>query len=315
MSMTTNKAPYVAPSGWESEHTKDLDLTTEQLVLDLNPIQYPNALALSTNQMTRELPLQDDLTHISYPVSRAKEQVLITGSITFTELQEQLPSITHTDMLVYFGISNLYNEGNTSFTPQMVWRMMKGNPKARVTDNQKKLVIESIDKMRKMLVDINVTAELVNLYKKGEKGKSMTLNENLLYLRKATVVIQGREQEGYQLLSQPVLDRYSRALKHIGYVKRDLIESTGGVEDGLLNKYMVERLIGMKNAKSGLHSRRILLTNVYERMDLKNLSRHKKMQVRNKIEDLLNSWQQKDEIKGYEFVMKSGAYHAVDLEI
>ena len=218
-------------------------------------------------------------------------------------------------MLVYFGISNLYNEGNTSFTPQVVWRMMKGDPKARVTDNQKKLVIESIDKMRQMLVDIDVTAEFVDLYKKGEKGTPMTLNENLLYLRKATVVVQGREQEGYQLLSQPVLDRYSRALKHIGYVERDLIESTGGVEDGLLNKYMVERLIGMKNAKSGLRSRRILLTNVYERMDLENPSRHKKMQVRNKIEGLLNSWQQKDEIKGYEFVRKNGAYHAVDLDI
>lgn len=313
--MTNKQSPYLTPSEWENEQPEELDLTAEQLVLDLNPIQYPNALTLSTNQMTRELPLQDDLTHISYPVSRAKEQVLITGSITFTELQEQLPSLTHTDMLVYFGISNLYNEGNTSFTPQMVWRMMKGNPKARVTKNQKELVTESIDKMRQMLVDIDVTAEFIDLYKKGEKGTPMTLNENLLYLRKATVVIQGREQDGYQLLQQPVLDRYSRALKHIGYVERDLIESTGGVEDGLLNKYMVERLIGMKNAKSGLHSKRILLTNVYERMDLENPSRHKKMQVRNKIEDLLNSWQQKDEIKGYKFLKKSGAFYAVELEL
>lgn len=313
--MTNKQSPYLTPSEWENEQADELELTAEQLVLDLNPIQYPNALTLSTNQMTRELPLQDDLTHISYPVSRAKEQVLITGSITFTELQEQLPSLTHTDMLVYFGISNLYNEGHTSFTPQMVWRMMKGNPKARVTPKQKKIVIESIDKMRQMLVDIDVTAEFIDLYKKGEKGTPMTLNENLLYLRKATVVIQGQEQEGYQLLSQPVLDRYSRALKHIGYVERDLIESTGGVEDGLLNKYMIERLIGMKNAKSGLHSKRILLNNVYERMDLENPSRHKKMQVRNKIEDLLNSWQQKGEIKGYEFLKKSGAFYAVELDI
>jgi len=303
------------PNTWKDEQVEETEQTAEQLVLDLNPIQYPDALTLSTNQMTRELPLQDDLTHISYPVSQEKERVLITGSITFTELQEQLPTLTHTDMLVYYGVSNLYNEGNRSFTPQMVWRMMKGNPKARVTPKQKEQVTESIDKMRQMLIDIDVTAEYIDLYKKGEKGTPMTLNENLLYIRKATVVIQGREQEGYQLLQQPVLDRYSRALKHIGYIERDLIESTGGVEDGLLNKYMVERLIGMKNAKSGLHSKRILLTNVYEKMDLENPSRHKKMQVRNKIEDLLNSWQQKGEIKSYEFIKKSGAFYAVELDI
>lgn len=311
MNMTDNNLPYRAPSGWEEEEHNG---TVEQLVLDLNPIQYPEIMALSTNQITRELPMQDDLTHISYPVSR-KSNVFITGSITFAELQEQLPTLTHTDMLVYFGISNLYNEGNTRFTPQMVWRMMKGNPKARVTPNQKEIVVESIDKMRQMLVDIDVTAEFIDLYKKDEVGNPIRLNENLLYLRKATVIIQGKEQDGYQLLAQPVLDRYSRELRQIGYIERNLIESTGGVEDALLNKYMAERLIGMKNNKSGLHSKRILLSKVYEKMDLDDPNRKKRSQVKTKIEGLLNSWKQKGEIKSYEFVMKNGAYHAVDLDI
>ncbi|MDT9702376.1 hypothetical protein, partial [Streptomyces sp. P17] len=92
------------------------------------------------------------------------------------------------------------------------------------------------------------------------------------------------------VLAHPVLDRYSRDLKQITHYERELIESTGGVEDALLNKYIAERIGGMKNNKNRIASNRILLTSIYTAMDIEEPTKFKRSQIKDKVDALLTTW-------------------------
>lgn len=303
-----NRNQLATPYTWETGNETSNE--TEQLTLNL--INYPANVVFHTNRLSRELPTQKDITEISYQVSNHGNSGQITGSITFEDLKEQLPTIDHTDMLIYVGVSRLYEAGYTGFTPQLVWRYATSNKQARVTKKQRELVAERLDKMMTMVITVDVTAEYVDTYKKTD-APTVELSENLLYLRKTKVTLQGRKQEGYALLAHPILDRYSRDLNQITYYERDLIESAGGVEDALLTKYIAERIAGMKNDKNNIASNRILLTRIYTAMDVKEPNKYKRSQIKDKLEQLLKTWKNKEEIKGYKFIKKGRAWYGVDI--
>ena len=295
---------FITPNEWQN--------ILEQEQLTLNLVSYPATMAFHTNRLTRELPTQKDIANIDYQVSNRKNSGHITGSITFEDVKEQLPTIDHTDMLIYLGVSRLFEAGYVGFTPQLVWRYATGNKDARVTPKQRELVADRLDKMMRMVITIDVTAEYVDTYKKVE-APTVELSENLLYLKKRKVTLQGRQQEGYVVLAHPVLDRYSRDLRHITYYERDLIESTGGVEDALLTKYIAERIAGMKNNKNKIASNRILLTSIYTAMDVETPTKFKRSQIKDKVDALLTTWADKNEITGHKFVKQGRAWHAVDI--
>lgn len=289
-----------------------LDAGIEPPEITQNLIEYPDAMLLHTTQLGRELPKQLNLFDINFPLSRRKDSARITGSITMQEVYDQLPNLTHEDMLFYIGISRLWNEGYKSFTPQLVYRYAIANKSARVTAKQKQQVVDSLNKMRSMYLTIDVTPEYVGMYKKMDIEEIM-LDENLVYIRGAKVTMQGRTYEGYELLKQPVLDRYAQDLKQVTYFTRDLLEGSGGTEDALLNKYMAERLASMENSRNSMASNRILLTSIYEAMDVHTPNKDKRRKIKNKIDSLLASWKNKGRITTYEFVKKGKAFHAVDI--
>ena len=110
------------------------------------------------------------------------------------------------DRSVFDAVCSLFYSGTVYFTASTVFKTMTGKgPDAKVTESQRKAVTESIEKCRYCNITIDFSQEstyypeLKNI--NGDPAATASFSENLLNLRRMTIMVNGKKVEGWR--SQP----------------------------------------------------------------------------------------------------------------
>lgn len=275
----------------------------EEEAINLNFEGYPDKALFHTALLSRDLPLlmQEDKEQPNlFNIKRRERSKDFIGTITIDEIIEN-NNISPLDMVHYLGVCRLFDNGTRTFTPGMLVRSTYIDNKKTVTENQRNEAIESVNKLMRTVIDIDVSEDYRAYHMIG-KDEELFLGENMLHARRARLRhSNGSISWGYEILRQPVLDVHAFNLKQIDRLDNELVETSGGKEDLLLTNYLSIRLAGLMNNKNKI-SNTILLETVYKHMDIKEPNRQKRAQIRNKIEGRLTEWEDKEIIKSYEFL-------------
>lgn len=246
----------------------------------------------------------------------------ITNTVMLDDTQELAGYLTPYDLQVYNGICTVaesirhskgYTEGQPIvFTAKQVYEAFTGSkkdykPSPTAIENVKK----HIRLMRSSLVSINWTqhAELNGL--DAKRGDYIVTNENLLYIREATIKSGGQILEGYQLLEMPVLYRYASSVRQICTVERKYLDVPVSNTDSniAITNYLIRRIEGMKGSAK---TRTILFSTIFE----KNCITGNKSQLKRRRDDVfkrLEAWKKIGYIKDYKINKKGQEYHSIEI--
>lgn len=245
------------------------------------------------------------------------DNVKLSGRQPFTEY----------DRNVYNAVTSLYVYGDQShiITPDIVYRAMTGmNASETPSPQQTGAVTKSLDKMRFIRAVIDCTEELEARHATLD-GVTITgglIDTYLLNAKAVQVQAGGRTVKAYQILEQPVLYTYSKALNQVYTVPVSLLDvkrvdsKTGKTEGRISNTesririkgYLLRRIEGMKG-KNALASRTIVLygyekndhhhPGLYEIAGSVDPDRRDTARIRGYVEQVLDYWVTEGYIAGY----------------
>lgn len=261
-----------------------------------------------------------------------KKNVFVTVDLTADKkLFLTNSDITQYDMAVMDSVYTLYVNGVTSFSPEMVVRIMSGNFEQDVKVHKLEEVNKSLKKLSLIRITIDCTEELL-ARRKIKKGKTLTLTSYLMPLREIEVQSANYKAvtKGYQLLEKPVLYTYAENVKQIMSVPTSLLETNISDTDEavILKRTLIKRIETMKNDKNRMNSNII----IYERVDkntgkkkgfFKTLGyneenysnwKKKKLTIHRTILSILDNFVAEKYIKGYE-VIKEGKQKIIGISI
>ena len=185
------------------------------------------------------------------------DNVRISGKQPFTEY----------DRCVHSAVSSLYAAGTRIITQAIVWRAMTGKTDTeKPTAAQSAAVLESLDKMRFMRVRIDCSDEfkMRQLKVDGEPVSSCIYDDNLLHLSRVSFKtnyrkikeppeaaktqqptekeyeVHSRKYDAFEILSEPILHRYSATIKQIISVPNKLLDIKKLNKDGTLSTHSAE---------------------------------------------------------------------------
>ena len=187
-----------------------------------------------------------------------KKNVFVTVDLTADEkvsLTNQ--DITPYDMAVMDSVYTLLANEVTSFSPEMVVRIMSGNFEQKITQHKLDEVNNSMRKLSMIRISIDCTDELVTR-KKIKKGSRVALTSYLMPVREIKVD-SGNNQatmNGYQLIEKPVLYIYAESVKQIVSVPTSLLEVNGYDTDDMMiiKRALIKRIEMIKNDKNNISS-------------------------------------------------------------
>lgn len=283
------------------------DLKDDDGTISLNFKGYPEKALFHTALLNRDLPLlmkESEENPQQFDIKRRGRGREIIGKITVDEIIQENRNITFFDMVYFLGVCRLYDDGTTTFTPEMLVRATYSDKQKRVTEKQKEEAVKSIDKLMKTVIEVDVSEEY-KAYSKIKQDEQMYLAENMLYARRARLKhSNGTVSWGYEILKEPILNAHAFQIAQVDRMENKVAKTLGGKEDLLLTNYLSLRLASLANDKNDM-SNIILLETVFKHMDLKKPNRQKRAQIRNKIDGILFDWKNNKVIKGYKF-MKEG---------
>lgn len=230
-------------------------------------------------------------------------------------------NFTEYDRQVHDAIVSLWMYGNEShvITPATVFKAMTGtkiNPKPQ----QKKAVIQSIEKMRRIFAEIDATDEVkAYLKRKGIKPTekiSLKWNDTILSLR-GVKMAKGKEIiEGYIINNEPLLLSYAKATNKLLTSPIDLldirdVDKKGKILDTSLSNtqsriaikgYLWRRIMIMKHdqkTKNPHQSKVIRFNDLFTKTELQNEDRVTMRRNRDYVFQVLAFWKASGFIKDY----------------
>lgn len=125
------------------------------------------------------------------------------------------------------------------------------NPTAHISKEQGYTITESMNKLRHIFVKVDFRAQAIAHKRLNINPTEATIEDNALNYTKTTVNYKGNTIEVYRIHSYPPRYKYSKAVKQISGVPRDLLylpnmNITKGV--AILRRYLVEYIEGIKNS-------------------------------------------------------------------
>lgn len=190
-----------------------------------------------------------------------KENIFVTVDLTADEnLALSNPNITQYDMAIMDAVYTLLVNGATTFTPEMVVRIMSGNFDQDVTRQKYEAVTTSLRKLSMIRITIDCTNEL-RTRKKICAGDTARLTSYLMPLREIDIQSANHQtiMHGYQLIEKPVLYTYAEMINQIINIPTELLEisnSSGSRhlsdtdEVIVIKRALIRRIALLKNAKN-----------------------------------------------------------------
>lgn len=219
----------------------------------------------------------------------------LNGSVQIRGRKELVPY----DRAVHDAIITLFVDGGNEYiTPQMIYQVIAGNPKARLTAKQAEAISDSITKCMysRVIIDGSEVAAAYGFEKFKYDG-------SLIVGERVTATLNGTVLECLHLLRKPILYEYADKKNQIGRFDIKLLNSPiNKTEETItLQDYLCRRILSMKGSSS--LSKTIVYETVYNQIEIKAATdgalRKKKSKVRGQIKSILDFWKQEGFILGY----------------
>lgn len=222
--------PYLAPSwyaknklgykdAFEVKLSMDVECSADASIPQINPLKAKTIIASIdkvTNTITK-LPINTpDMLQIGIGDNNSKLVVLANISYCCAPVNGNVsgPVLTPFDMCVYCAICSLYEAGNRFITLHSINNFFHGpglsreGTSIRMTEKQKKEYEEAVEKLRHSFLKV----DLSNDYQKHNLPyESFIIDDALVSARKATVKVNGRICECYEIKESPFLLEIARS--------------------------------------------------------------------------------------------------------
>ena len=170
----------------------------------------------------------DKIQPIIVSPRNAKKQILtnVTLSLELPEGAQIARPITFYDRMVEDAIGNLFDQGFSKITPEMVYRQLNGTKGAKqVSATAAEKIDRSIRRLARTWITIDFTEQLQALTKdklqKGEiQGNIVNANNILLKFADGTV------KSGWQIKDAPKVYTYSKIIRQIATIPTALLDTT-----------------------------------------------------------------------------------------
>lgn len=141
---------------------------------------------------------------------KTKKEILSMVSLDFSDKSIQITGkkeLSPYDREVHDALVTLYIDGENNYiTPQMIYRAMTGNPKAKLMPKQQEAISNSLNKLMYSRLIIKASKEECEAY----GFDSFTYEGTVIQGEKATATVNGTSViEVYHLLKEPVLYTYA----------------------------------------------------------------------------------------------------------
>lgn len=248
----------------------------------------------------------------------SKKEIATMVSINFDEIEKEgvkiygIKELTMYDREVHDAIATLCVEGGNEYiTPQMIYQVMTGNPKIRLTPEQAEAISNSITKMMHSHISIDASKEA-----QAFGFDSFIYNGNLIAAETVTATLNGNVVECVHLLRTPPLYDYANRKGQIGRADIRLLNSplSKTEETSVLQGYLLRRILTIKNPHNK-QSNSILYETIYKQLEISapndNALKKKKIDIRKKVKTILDYWIKVKFIKGYEETNKGRLIYSI----
>lgn len=289
-------------------------------VRNLNSI-LPKNFYITNSKVARNIPKDfpiDKDVLIAIGKKGSKKEITTYVKLNYENKNLSFTSVLDSyDKIVHDAVCTLHLAGNTTFTPEMVYRAMNGMTETEYVSPQSvQEIITSIEKSRftKLTIDFTEEAKIKNL-----KADKTTLSNMLLAVTEVDVVVSGITKKAYFLDREPILYTYSNAVGQIINIPIKLLETKEIIrstkEVVILKEYLIERIEGMKNKKNNLQSNNILYESVYKKLSLNKPTKQKASKLRNCIKKILENWVTEKYIKCFKEYKDGGKFNGITVDI
>lgn len=234
----------------------------------------------------------------------SKKQITTLASIDFDNLNGTVQirgrkELTAYDREVHDAIITLFVDGGNEYiTPQMIYKVMTGNPEAKLNPKQAEAISDSITKCMysRLIIDAGEEAKAYGF-------DSFKYDGSLISGERVTATLNGNVLECLRILRPPVLYEYANKKNQIGRFAIKLLNSPINKTEEIitLQGYLYRRILSMKGSSN--LSKTIVYETVYNQINVTAASdgalRKKKSKVRGQIKDMLDYWKKENFISGY----------------
>lgn len=307
----------------EEEPTTDKPNTLEVIrPIKADNLNMPNNRFLNMVTGNEEVPYDGS----PFPVMKSERTEEIESTVTLNyenddiQIAEKDKRFTEYDRCVHEAICTLHEVGNTSFTPDQVYRTMNGlTADKTVSPPSTQKVVESIDKMRKMQVTINYSDEFRKRLKSEDNADYYYAEGSIIQAEKRYARLGGHEVLAYYMLPKPIIYRYAQATRQVITIPTKLLSTADVIrntpENTTLRNYLVRRIEAMKNRKNSIKSNRILFETIYKQLGLEKPTAKKSMKVRDAIEKYLEHYKSKNYIKDFKFYKTGRTFKGIEISL
>lgn len=268
----------------------------------------PKNYIMQIDAITNRLATLNDQSKIKVG-KRGKQPILTTVTLDMPDHMkiEGGTTLSTYDKSIINGVTSLLESGNTVFSIPMLYHSMTGKPNPTVDDQLYEELSGKLEKMRRMMLSIDLTEENEAHYITGENGEKLevsdlTLEGYLLPLNRISGIINGKRAELYQILQNPPLYTYSKMRRQLASVRLSLLNAPVNNNSTTipLKTYLLQRIEMMKNEKNNIKRTNILYKSVYQELGVLDANKTKKMRIRNYATTILNYYVEQSYIRSFE---------------
>lgn len=210
------------------------------------------------------------------------------------------------DKSIINGVTSLIESGNTVFSVPMLYHAMTGRKNPTVDEALYDEIVGKLEKMRRMMLTIDLTEENEAHYITGQDGKNLevtdlTLEGYLLPLNKVSGLVNGKRTELYQIIQHPPLYTYSKMRRQLASVRIALLSApvNNNATTIPLKTYLLQRIELMKNERNSITRSSILYESIYQELGALEANKTRKMRIRGYTTTILDYFVEQLYIKGY----------------
>ena len=238
-------------------------------------------------------------------------------------------NVTMYDLAVMDSVYTLFKNDCSSFTPEMISRIMSGNVKGDVKPQKAGAVTRSLRKLALIRITLDCTAEFEARGVKMRKGDQALFTDYLLPLREVQLKSANGDVylNGFSLKEMPVLYDYAERIGRIATVPISLMKVPGitDTDDGILVKrYVIQRVEELKRARNKTALREIIyydeelekgvMTELWYEEQFANI-RDKKAKLHKMMLKVLESFKSEKYIKNYKIMAEGKSIIGVEISL